>query len=102
MMSEKGAKERRAKKQAKPQGQAAAQGAKAKAKGAKPEGKGEAAAAKSAPAQEAPRDARYVPRMKQRDQEAIRPGLQTEFGSSNPVQAPRIPKIQLIHGTGRA
>ena len=99
-MSEKGAKEPRAKKQAKPQGDAAAQGAKAKAKGAKPEGKGEAAAAK--PAQEAPRDVGYVPRLKKQYEEVIRPGLQKELGYTNPLQAPRIQKIVLNIGAGEA
>jgi large subunit ribosomal protein L5 len=101
-MSEKGAKEPRAKKQAKPQGDAVAQGVKAKAKGAKAEGKGEAAAAKAGPAQEAPRDAGYVPRMKKRYEEVIRPGLQKEFGYSNSLQAPRIEKIVLNIGAGEA
>jgi large subunit ribosomal protein L5 len=99
-MSEKGAKEPRAKKQAKPQGDAAAQGAKAKAKGAKPEGKAEAAAAK--PAAEAPRDANYIPRLKKRYEEVIRPELQKEFGYTNPLQAPRIEKIVLNIGAGEA
>ena len=101
-MSDKGAKEPRAKKQAKPQDGAEAQGVKAKAKGAKAEGKGEAAAAKSAPAQEAPRDAGYVPRLKKRYEEVIRPELQKEFGYTNPLQAPRIEKIVLNIGAGEA
>ena len=101
-MSEKGAKEPRAKKEAKPQGDAVAHGAKAKAKGAKPEGKGSAPAAKSAPAQEAPRDAGYVPRLKKRYEEVVRPGLQKEFGYTNPLQAPRIEKIVLNIGAGEA
>ena len=101
-MSEKGAKEPRAKKQAKPQGAPDAQGVKAKAKGAKAEGKSEAAAAKSAPAPEAPRDAGYVPRLKKRYEEVIRPELQKEFGYTNALQAPRIEKIVLNIGAGEA
>ena len=99
-MSEKGAKDSRAKKPAKPQqGDAAGQGAKAKAKGGKAEGKAEAAAK---PVQEAARDPGYVPRFKKRYEETIRPELQKEFGYTNPLQAPRVKKIVLNIGAGEA
>jgi large subunit ribosomal protein L5 len=100
-MSDKGAKDPKAKKSAKPQGADAAQ-AGAKAKGAKPQAKGEAAAAKAAPAKEAVRDANYVPRFKKRYDEVIRPQLQKEFGYKNALQAPRIEKIVLNIGAGEA
>jgi len=99
-MSEKGAKDSRAKKPAKPQhADAAGLGAKVKAKGGKGEGKTEAAAK---PAQDAPRDANYVPRFKKRYEDVIRPELQKEFGYTNPLQAPRIRKVVLNIGAGEA
>jgi large subunit ribosomal protein L5 len=102
-MADKDAKDAKAKKSAKPQGGDATQaGAQAKAKGAKAEGKAEAAAAKAAPAKKAARDANYVPRFKKRYEEVIRPGLQKEFGYTNPLQAPRIEKIVLNIGAGEA
>lgn len=107
-MSEKGAKEQKAKKPAKSEG--------AKADGAVPEKKADAkkaakgdakaqqpkAEAKSAPAKEAARDAGYVPRFKKRYEEVIRPQLQKEFGYGNPLQAPRLKKIVLNIGAGEA
>lgn len=100
-MSDKDAKNSKAKKPAKPQGADAAQ-AGAKAKGAKPQAKGEAAAAKAAPAKAAVRDANYVPRFKKRYDEIIRQQLQKEFGYKNALQAPRIEKIVLNIGAGEA
>jgi large subunit ribosomal protein L5 len=103
-MSDKGAKDAKAKKPAKSQqGDATGQGAKAKAKGGKSEGKAAGAAAKAAvPAKEAVRDANYVPRFKKRYQDVIRPELQKEFGYTNALQAPRIEKIVLNIGAGEA
>jgi large subunit ribosomal protein L5 len=103
-MSDKGAKDAKAKKPAKPQpGDAAGQGAKAKAKGGKPEGKkAEAAAAKAAPVKESARDPNYVPRFKKRYEDVIRPQLQKEFGYTNALQAPRIEKVVLNIGAGEA
>jgi large subunit ribosomal protein L5 len=107
-MSEKGAKVPKVKKQAKPElakGEAAPQEKKPDPKkGAKGDAKGQRAKpeAKSAPAQEAARDADYVPRFKRRYDEVIRPQLQKEFGYANPLQAPHIRKIVLNIGAGEA
>jgi len=101
-MSDKSAKDAKAKKPAKQQqGDAGGQATKAKAKGGKAEGKAEGAAAKAAPKQAA-RDANYVPRLKKRYDDVIRPELQKEFGYSNALQAPRIEKIVLNIGAGEA
>jgi large subunit ribosomal protein L5 len=107
-MSEKGAKEPKTKKQAKPEGakaEAAPQEKRADPKkGAKGDAKSHQAKpeAKGAPAQEAARDAGYAPRFKKRYDDVIRPQLQKEFGYSNPLQAPRIRKIVLNIGAGEA
>jgi large subunit ribosomal protein L5 len=101
-MSEKGAKEPRAKKQSQPGGK----GQDGKAEGkktAKAENKAAAAKAEAgAAAPEAARDPDYVPRFKKRYEEVIRPALQTEFGYTNAMQAPRIEKIVLNIGAGEA
>ena len=100
-MSDKDAKDAKAKKPAKPQGDAGAQAGAKKAKPAKSEGKAEGAAAKPAAAP-AVRDANYVPRFKKRYEEVIRPQLQKEFGYTNALQAPRIEKVVLNIGAGEA
>lgn len=100
-MADKDAKDAKAKKPAKPQGDASAQAGAKKAKAAKPEGKAEGAAAKAAP-KPAPRDANYVPRFKKRYEEVVRPQLQKEFGYTNALQAPRIEKVVLNIGAGEA
>jgi len=100
-MSEKGAKEPRAKKQSQPAGKG--QDGKAEGKKAKGEGKADAAkAGAGVEAADAGRDANYVPRFKKRYEEVIRPALQKEFGYTNPMQAPRIEKIVLNIGAGEA
>jgi large subunit ribosomal protein L5 len=100
-MSDKDAKDAKAKKPAKPQGGGAGvQAGVKKAKAAKPEGK-EGAGAKPAAAPAA-RDPDYVPRFKKRYEEVIRPQLQKEFGYTNSLQAPRIEKIVLNIGAGEA
>jgi large subunit ribosomal protein L5 len=101
-MSDKGTKEPKGKKPAKPQGgDAGAPAGAKKAKPAKPEGKAEAAGAKTA-ARPAARDPDYVPRFKKRYEDVVRPQLQKEFGYTNPLQAPRIEKIVLNIGAGEA
>jgi len=101
-MSDKDAKDGKAKKPAKPHGgDAGAQAGAKKAKSARPEGKTEGAAAKPASAPAA-RDPNYVPRFKKRYEEVIRPQLQKEFGYTNALQAPRIEKIVLNIGAGEA
>jgi large subunit ribosomal protein L5 len=92
-MSEKGAKEPRAKKQSQPPGNADGKKA-AKAK--------KAEVAKGVESADAARDADYVPRFKKRYEEVIRPALQEEFGYTNAMQAPRIEKIVLNIGAGEA
>ena len=99
-MSDKGAKDAKGKKPAKPQGGDAAQ-AGAKVKAGKAQAKSDAGAAKSAPAKAA-RDPNYVPRFKKRYEDVIRPQLQKEFGYANALQAPRIEKIVLNIGAGEA
>ena len=47
-------------------------------------------------------DPNYVPRLKQRYNEVIRPQLMEKFGYKNPLQAPRIEKIVLNIGAGEA
>jgi large subunit ribosomal protein L5 len=106
-MSEKGAKEPRAKKQSQPGGRGQdgkGQGGKTEGKkAAKGEGKAEAAKAGAAvAAPEAARDPDYVPRFKKRYDEVIRPALQKEFGYKNLMQAPKIEKIVLNIGAGEA
>jgi large subunit ribosomal protein L5 len=101
-MSEKGAKEPRAKKQSQPGGKGQDGKAEGK-KAAKAENKAAAAKAEAgAAAPEAARDPDYVPRFKQRYEEVIRPALQKEFGYTNAMQAPRIEKIVLNIGAGEA
>jgi large subunit ribosomal protein L5 len=99
-MSEKGAKEPKAKKAKgapeQPKPQAKGDG---KAKGAKAEQK---AKAEAKPAGPAPRDPGYVPRFKKRYDEVIRPELAKEFGYTNPLQAPKIRKVVLNIGAGEA
>jgi large subunit ribosomal protein L5 len=98
-MSEKGAKEPRAKKQPQAQGgkdDARQRDGKAKAK---PAAKADAAPAR---APEAPRDPDYVPRFRKRYDEVVRPQLVEEFGYKNPLQAPRIKKVVLNIGAGEA
>jgi large subunit ribosomal protein L5 len=102
-MSEKGAKEQRAKKQSQPGGKG--HDPIAEAKKAKGEAKAKAEAAKAAAAAAAPeaaRDPDYAPRFKKRYEEVIRPSLQKEFGYTNAMQAPRIEKIVLNIGAGEA
>jgi large subunit ribosomal protein L5 len=98
-MSEKGAKDARAKKQAQPGGK----GPDGKADGKKAKGEGRAVKAEAGvEVADAGRDADYVPRFKKRYQEVIRPDLQKEFGYKNLMQAPRIEKIVLNIGAGEA
>jgi large subunit ribosomal protein L5 len=106
-MSEKGAKDARAKKQSQPGGKGQdGKGHDGKAEGKKAaKGEGKAAAAKAGAgvaAPEAARDPDYVPRFKKRYDEVIRPALQKEFGYTNLMQAPRIEKIVLNIGAGEA
>jgi large subunit ribosomal protein L5 len=61
-----------------------------------------ASAAAAAPAGAASTDPNYVPRLKQRYNEVIRPQLMEKFGYTNPLQAPRIQKIVLNIGAGEA
>ncbi len=49
---------------------------------------------------EAARDPNYVPRMKKRYNEVIRPALMKEFGYKNGMQVPKINKIVLNIGAG--
>jgi large subunit ribosomal protein L5 len=70
-----------------------------------PEGKGKAAKepkgkAQTASAGEEARDPNYVPRLKKRYLEVIRPQLMEKFGYKNALQAPRIEKIVLNIGAG--
>jgi large subunit ribosomal protein L5 len=98
-MSEKGAKDARAKKQAQPGGK----GPDGKADGKKAKGEGRAVKAEAGvEVADAGRDADYVPRFKQRYQDVIRAELQKEFGYKNLMQAPRIEKIVLNIGAGEA
>ena len=100
-MPDKDTKDAKARKLAKPQaGDAGGQAGAKKPKAAKPEGK-EGVAAKPAAAPAA-RDPNYVPRLKKRYEEVIRPQLQKEFGYANALQAPRIEKIVLNIGAGEA
>jgi large subunit ribosomal protein L5 len=99
-MSEKGAKEPRAKKQSQPGGKGQDGQAEGK-KAAKGEGK-KAAAPAGVELADAARDADYTPRFKKRYEEVIRPALQKEFGYTNAMQAPRIEKIVLNIGAGEA
>jgi large subunit ribosomal protein L5 len=105
-MSEKGAKEPRAKKQSQSGGKGEGKGQEPKTdakKAAKEGGKAEAAKGDAGTtASEAARDPDYVPRFKKRYEEVIRPALQKEFGYTNPMQAPRIKKIVLNIGAGEA
>lgn len=100
-MSDKGAKEPRAKKQAQPPHGAKDQ---AKPRAAKADSKSQGAKADAAAARapEAPRDPDYVPRFKKRYDEVVRPELVKEFGYKNPLQAPRIRKVVLNIGAGEA
>ena len=100
-MSDKGAKEPRAKKQAQPPHGAKDQ---PKQRGAKADSKSQGAKADAAAARapEAPRDPDYVPRFKKRYDEVVRPELVKEFGYKNPLQAPRIRKVVLNIGAGEA
>ncbi len=101
-MSEKGAKDARAKKQSQPGGKGQHGNAEVK-KAAKAESKAAAAkAVAGVAAPEAARDPDYVPRFKKRYEEVIRPALQEEFGYTNAMQAPRIEKIVLNIGAGEA
>jgi large subunit ribosomal protein L5 len=98
-MSEKGAKEPRAKKQAQAQGgkdDTKPRDGKAKSK---PAAKADAAPAR---APQAPRDPDYVPRFRKRYDEVVRPQLVEEFAYKNPLQAPRIKKVVLNIGAGEA
>ena len=63
---------------------------------------GKATAAKTEARSAAARDPGYVPRLKKRYDEVIRPELQKEFGYTNRFQAPRIEKIVLNIGAGEA
>jgi len=102
-MSEKGAKEPKAKKtKAVPEQSRPEAKGDGKAKGAKAEQKLQGAKAEAKPAVESPRDPGYVPRFKKRYVEVIRPQLQKEFGYTNPLQAPRIDKVVLNIGAGEA
>jgi large subunit ribosomal protein L5 len=47
-------------------------------------------------------EAKVVPRLKQRYEEQIRPGLQRRFGYSSPMEVPRLVKITLNMGVGEA
>ena len=51
---------------------------------------------------EAARDPNYVPRMKKRYNEVIKPELMKEFGYKNPMQVPRLEKIVINMGVGEA
>ena len=75
--------------------------AKADAKADKKAKKGadKAAGTQLATGEEA-RDPNYVPRMKQRYNEVIKPQLMKEFGYKNPLQVPKINKIVLNIGAG--
>ena len=75
--------------------------AKAEAKAEK-KAKGEAKAAggNAVKAGETQTDPNYVPRMKQRYNEVIRPALMKEFGYKNGMQVPKLKKIVLNIGAG--
>jgi len=75
--------------------------AKADAKADKKAKKGadKAAGTQLATGEEA-RDPNYVPRMKQRYKEVIKPALMKEFGYTNAMQVPKINKIVLNIGAG--
>ena len=102
-MSEKGAKEPKAKKAKiapdQPRSDAKGDG---KAKSVKADQKPQGAKTEAKPVREASRDPGYVPRFKKRYDEVIRPQLQKEFGYTNPMQAPRIKKVVLNIGAGEA
>lgn len=75
--------------------------AKAEAKADKKAKKGADKAAGSAAAVgETQKDPNYVPRMKQRYLEVIRPALMKEFGYKNGMQVPKLNKIVLNIGAG--
>jgi len=101
-MSDKGAKEPKAKKAKgapeQPKPEAKGDG---KAKAAKAEQKAQAKT-EAKPAGPAPRDPGYVPRFKKRYEEVIRADLAKEFGYANVLQAPRINKVVLNIGAGEA
>ena len=65
---------------------------------------GKEAAAKQSVAAETRQstDPNYVPRLKQRYVEVVRPELMKRFGYRNPMQAPRLEKIVLNIGAGEA
>ena len=44
----------------------------------------------------------YVPRLKQRYEEEIRPQLQEELGVSTPMDVPKVTKVTLNMGVGEA
>lgn len=75
--------------------------AKAEAKADKKAKKGEGKAAAGGPAVgETQKDPNYVPRMKKRYLEVIRPALMKEFGYKNGMQVPKLNKIVLNIGAG--
>jgi large subunit ribosomal protein L5 len=85
--------EKSAKAEAKPAGGAPKGGAEKKAKGKE-------AAPVSKP--RAPKPADYVPRMKARYRDEIRPRLKDEFKYTNDMQIPRLEKIVINMGVGEA
>jgi large subunit ribosomal protein L5 len=73
---------------------------KGEAQGQKGDGKQAKAKAQGTPAGVEARDPTYVPRLKKRYLEVVRPQLMEKFGYRNPLQAPRIDKIVLNIGAG--
>jgi large subunit ribosomal protein L5 len=74
--------------------------AKADAKAEKKAKKGEAKTAAAPAVGETAKDPNYVPRMKKRYLEVIRPALMKEFGYKNGMQVPKLNKIVLNIGAG--
>ena len=67
---------------------------------AKPAKEAKGGRQQATPVGEEARDPDYVPRLKTRYLEVIRPQLMEKFGYKNPLQAPRIEKIVLNIGAG--
>ncbi|GAA0557507.1 50S ribosomal protein L5 [Rhizomicrobium electricum] len=74
--------------------------AKAEAKADKKAKKGESKTAAAPAVGETQKDPNYVPRMKKRYLEVIRPALMKEFGYKNGMQVPKLSKIVLNIGAG--
>jgi large subunit ribosomal protein L5 len=84
-----------------PKGAKADKGDKPEAKEKKaPKGKKEAQAGNVVAVGETARDPNYVPRLKKRYADVVRPELMKAFGYKNPLQAPRLDKIVLNIGAG--